>query len=357
VQPPPVSPSLAVPLHSTEVSVRSISLSSFLLASGLATAALPAQWVTYQNQTGSRLSAAAALVATDTQEKDYAWADLDKDGDIDLVIVRKQPFTSSGRFPNVLLMNENGVLTDRTALYASASTVAGSQGFLDSTNDRDVVLVDVNGDTWLDVVTCTTLSAGQPQYIRVPRVYINQGNDVGGNWLGLLFDDEKRIDDIASGWNGEHRFCSVSAGDIDHDGDMDLYFGDYQQGGSRSIDINDRLLVNDGTGHFTDMSAALMTVTMLESSFAMKVVMQDIDGDGWVDILKDDALNAPQGISVSYNAGTGSGAYNNYQIAYGFTPYHFAVGDLNNDNLPKSKPANNASILLENSLFSLMEAR
>ena len=42
------------------------------------------------------------------------WGDLDKDGDEDLVIVRKQPWTTSGRKRNVLLMNEKGVLTDRT---------------------------------------------------------------------------------------------------------------------------------------------------------------------------------------------------------------------------------------------------
>lgn len=162
--------------------------SSLLLAAvaaGVATPSLRAQWATFQDQTNSRLVASAALVATDSQEKDYAWADLDKDGDIDLVIVRKQPFTSAGKFPNVLLMNEGGVLTDRTTLYASASLVPGSQGMLDATNDRDVVICDVDGDTWLDVVTCTTLTSSDPQYIRVPRVYINLGNDGSGNWQGL----------------------------------------------------------------------------------------------------------------------------------------------------------------------------
>ncbi|HEU4418844.1 MAG TPA: VCBS repeat-containing protein, partial [Planctomycetota bacterium] len=121
-------------------------------------APLPAQWVTFQNQTSTRLVAVASLGSADIQEKDYAWGDFDQDGDIDLVVVRKQPFTSPGAFPNVLFMNENGVLTDRTATLASASSVVGSQGFLDATNDRDVVAVDVNGDGWLDLVTATTLT-------------------------------------------------------------------------------------------------------------------------------------------------------------------------------------------------------
>lgn len=303
---------------------------------------LCAQWATFQDQTSTRLVAAPGLGATDPQEKDYAWADFDQDGDIDLVCVRKQPATTPGKYPNVLFMNENGVLTDRTSTLASASLVPGSQGMLDATNDRDVVVADVNGDGWLDLVTCTTLTAGDPQYIRVPRVYINRGDDALGNWQGFLYDDPLRISDTqpgAANWNGEHRFCSVAAGDIDNDGDIDLYFGDYQQGGSRSLDVNDRLLINNGLGYFTDETAARMTFQMVESSFAMKVAMVDMNADGKLDILKDDALNAPQGISVSYNNGpTASpqvpGYFGDYQTIYGNAPYHFHVADLNNDNRP-----------------------
>jgi hypothetical protein len=293
---------------------------------------LRAQWATFQDQTSSRLVAASGVGSADPQEKDYAWADFDQDGDIDLVCVRKSPATTGGHFPNVLFMNEGGVLTDRTSTLASASTVAGSSGMLDATNDRDVVVVDVNGDGWVDLVTCTTLTQAMPQYIRVPRVYLNRGDDLAGNWLGFLFDDVLRISDVT--FNGEHRFCSVAAGDIDNDGDQDLYFGDYQQGGNRSLDVNDRLMINNGLGYFTDVSAARMTAEMLESSFAMKVAIVDMNLDGKLDILKDDALNAPQGISISYNDGPTPGFFGSYQIAYGNTPYHFHVGDLNNDNLP-----------------------
>lgn len=308
-----------------------VSFSMAALAVATCAPSLSAQWVSYTNQTATRLNASAALVASDQQEKDYNWADLDQDGDIDLVIVRKSPFTSGGHFPNVLLMNEGGVLTDRSSTLTT-STVPGSSGFLDATNDRDVEIADVNGDGWLDVITCTTLTAGMPEYIRANRVYINQGS-VGGVWQGLLYDDANRIDDAPWG-NGEHRFCAVSAGDIDGDGDMDLYFGDYQQGGSRSMDVNDRLLINDGTGYFTDQSASRMSVTMLESSFGMAVKIVDMNGDGRLDIMKDDALNTPQAISISYNDTGTLGVFGTYDLPYGNAPYHFNTGDLNNDNRP-----------------------
>ena len=110
-------------------------------------------WVEYADETASRLSADSSLGDGDTQEKDYVVGDVDNDGDEDLIVVRKEPFTSAGRDVNVLLMNENGVLVDRTTQYATSSDVAGDEGFLTPTNDRDVKLADLNGDGWLDIVT------------------------------------------------------------------------------------------------------------------------------------------------------------------------------------------------------------
>lgn len=298
-----------------------------------------AQWVKFADQTSTRLSAASSLAATNVDEKSYAWGDLDQDGDIDLVVFMKQPFTSRGTRRNLLLMNENGVLTDRTNQYATASDYPGSQGFLDLTNDRDVQVIDLNGDGWLDVVTCTTLSGntdgtiGQ-KYISHPRIYLNLGNDGGGNWLGLRFEfyvngdtNNHRVPTMPA----EPRFCAVAFGDIDNDGDLDLYFGDYQQGGARPVDLNDRLWINNGSAKFTDESSARMTAEMLESSFSMSTFIADANNDGVLDIFKDDALNAPQGISVSYNNPNNPGFFNFYQVAYGNAPYEVFVGDLNND--------------------------
>ena len=176
------------------------------------------EWVTFDNETSTRLVADPGVGSSDTEEKDYAWADIDQDGDIDLVVVRKQEWTTRGRRRNVLFMNEGGVLVDRTAELASASTVTleetglTSQGMLDETNDRDVIFVDVNGDGWLDMVTATTLSkVGNNKSISHPRIYINLGNDGDGHWQGFIFDDKNRVPTM----HVEPRFCSVASGDID----------------------------------------------------------------------------------------------------------------------------------------------
>ncbi len=132
----------------------------------------------------SRLSSAAGVGLNDDEEKDYAFADFDKDGYIDLLSVRKQPYTSQGRRRNVLFMNEAGTLVDRTSVYAAASDVVGDQGFMTPTNDRDVAIGDVNNDGWLDFITAPTFSPGQSKEISHPRVYINLGES-GDVWLGF----------------------------------------------------------------------------------------------------------------------------------------------------------------------------
>lgn len=303
-----------------------------------------AQWVEFTNETGARLSATPSLGSSDNQEKDYAYADLDLDGDIDLINVRKQPFTSSGRQPNVLFMNEGGVLVDRTADYASDSDVSGDQGFLTPTNDRDVIIADFNGDGWPDFVTVPTLSDGQPKHISHPRIYMNLGEDGGGNWLGFRYEDARipQLAGLTGGVPHAPRFCSADAADIDGDGDLDIYLGDYDSGPFQTLDFNDRLLVNDGNGFFSDETAIRFVNSIIvggtpypfqQSAFGTSVAMVDFNGDGFIDIAKDTALNAPQYVGIAYNDGQ-SGAnqrFDNHDVVYQLAPYFIEAGDLNND--------------------------
>jgi len=286
-------------------------------------------WVEFVEETDARLQADPSLGVADSQEKDYIVGDVDLDGDEDMICVRKEPFTSTGRDINVLFLNEGGVLVDRTAAYASSSDVPGDDGFLTPTNDRDVELVDVNGDGWLDVVTATTLTDNDSKHLSHPRVYMNLGED-DGLWQGFRHEDA-RIPEMHP--TAGPRFCSVASGDIDGDGDQDLYFGDYDSGGTQIFDYNNRLLINDGNGFFTDESEARLTFEMRESAFGAASEIKDMNGDGALDIVKQTSLNPPQHIAVTWNNPANEGVYNGYQIVDQLAPYFVTVGDLNGDGM------------------------
>ncbi len=301
----------------------------FILTAGVASA----DWVDFIDESVARLPAS---VRNDDEEKDYAWGDVDQDGDIDVAIFRKQPFTSSGKRTNVLLINEGGgFFVDRTAEFATASNVPGDNGFLTPTNDRDGQFADFNGDGWLDIVTTTTLSDFDPPHIKNPRVYFNLGEDGNGNWLGFEYDSTAIPETFVniSNPNAAPRFCSVAVGDIDNDGDIDMHHGDYDSGGSQVQDFNNRLLINDGTGHFTDESFSRLTSQMRLSAFGAASEIVDMNNDGANDIVKQTSLNAPTHVAIIYNDPDNPGFFEGYDQLYNLAPYFEKTGDLNNDGL------------------------
>ncbi len=290
------------------------------------------QFVEFTEETDTRIDAPNNLVVNDPEEKDYAWGDLDRDGDTDLVIVRKQPFTSTGKRVNVLLMNEGGVLVDRTNEYATASDISGDNGFNTPTNDRDIILVDVDGDGWLDMVTATTLTDNQAKHISHPRVYMNLRDDPPGSgiWQGFEYQDA-RIPQMHP--TAGPRFCSVAAGDVTGDGAPDLYFGDYDSGPAQQYDYNNRLLINDGNGFFTDESTLRMTSQMLLSAFGAASAIADMNNDGVMDVVKQTSLNPPQHVAITYNDPDDEGFFDFYDVLYSLAPYFISVGYLNGDGL------------------------
>ena len=315
-------------------------MKAFTVLSGLAisSAALAQGWVDFVDETSTRMPASLNNPATstsDVEEKDYAWGDVDQDGDLDLVVVRKQPFTSVGKETNVLFMNEgtaeghaiNGIFADRTNQYATASDVPGDQGFLTPTNDRDVQLADINGDGWLDIVTAPTLTDNQAKHLSHPRIYVNLGED-GGVWQGFRYEDA-RIPQMHP--NAGPRFCSVSVGDINNDGAPDLYFGDYDSGGSQISDYNNKLLINNGSGFFTDETNARLTSEMRTAAFGAASIIADVNNDGANDVIKQTSLNAPTHVAVTYNDLDNQGVFEAYDIVNSAAPYFVAEGDLNND--------------------------
>jgi len=277
------------------------------------------QWINFNDETDQRIVVSNVtgnddINAVDDQEKDLAVGDFDNDSFMDLVVVRKAPFSSPGGKTDLLFMNRNGVLEDETDIYAPE--------FLSNESDsRDVISVDVNNDDWLDLFVISTFG-DQPQ------LFINQGNDINGNWQGFVDESSTRLPTVNV---AIIQFCAGWGGDLTGNGFPDLYMVNYD-GSGLALDI---LFINDGTGHFTEETQSRMG-DLRNSSFGTGVEFHDVDNDNDLDIIKNLGLfNIPpfndKGTLVLFN--NGDGTFTNWHKLPGEASYMFTAGDLNNDGM------------------------
>ena len=278
-----------------------------------------AQWLDWDLQTDSRLQL-TSVATSDDEEKDIWPVDLNKDGWTDVIVVRKEPFSAATEpaKTDLLLINQEGMLVDMTAELAPE--FISNPSFA-----RDVYTVDVDGDTWDDVVIVNTFN-------QQPMLYMNLGEDGNGNWLGLADESDLRLPTLTS---DQPLICAVWAGDLTGNGAQDLYFVNYRVNGGGGT-AKDFLLINDGNGFFTDEGAA-RAGNLLNSAFGTAGQIHDMDGDGDLDIIKNTTLynvspwNA-RGVIVLFNDGTGN--FPNWQnLVPSASPYMFEIVDFNGDGL------------------------
>ena len=288
---------------------RALLLTSCLLGASAPVLAGNGDWIEYVDESSTRIVTSSGLGLIDPDEKDLVTGDIDNDGDTDLVILRKVPFSVAGGRRNLLFLNENGILVDRTNTLAP--------DLLDPTDDRDGSLVDLNGDGWRDLVIAGTFG-------EQPRVLINRGPGLGDSWLGLEYEANR-----LPVFSPAPKFCSVSVGDVTGDTWPDLFFTDYDN------TLEDRLLINNGSGVFTDETSSRMTPAMSFSAFGSDSQIVDLNSDGFLDIVKNNAAgNAPPpnfrpNVSVLYNDGTGN--FEAIDEIYSVASYMTEVADFTQD--------------------------
>jgi hypothetical protein len=114
---------------------------------------------------------------------------------------------------------------------------------------------------------------------------------------------------------------------VDNDGDIDLFFADYDNGDVG--DINDRLLLNQGNGSFLDASdpAHFQNTGWLVSGFGTRGQIADLNTDGKPDLLRAQAGNT----TAIYQSSTQSAFFNRFQDLNGNAVYFASAGDLNMD--------------------------
>lgn len=129
------------------------------------------------------------------------------------------------------------------------------------TSTTDVDLVDVDGDGDLDafLTNGTDTVAGRPN-----RLLINDGHGVFGDESSTRLP--ARVDNSTK----------TAFADLDGDGDLDALVANLGP---------EQLLLNDGTGHFSDGAAQLPPPAPLFLDISADVQLADVDGDGDLDAL------------------------------------------------------------------------
>ncbi len=188
----------------------------------------------------------------DAESGGVAAGDYNNDGHTDLYIV------TGDSSDNVLLRN--------TGLGNFINETSGSGVALSGHWSSGPVFADINGDGWQDLLV---------------------GSMHGEGYYVFTNDQDGTFTDTSSSANVDQQFSSQnditsSLGDIDNDGDLDLFVGHH-----RFIVSGDRnhLWVNDGSGVFSagDTGTGITVFGGFDMSFAATFV--DLNHDGWQDIL------------------------------------------------------------------------
>ena len=181
------------------------------------------------------------ITADNQTTRSMALGDVDGDGDLDLVVGNFQQ-------ANRLYLN-NGTASPWNG-------VSGSDITADSYSTRSVTLGDVDGDGDLDLISG---NSAQPN-----RLYLNNGTE--GPWNGVSSSDIT-VDN--------HFTESVALGDVDGDDDLDLVAGNYGQ-------VN-RFYLNNGTVNpWNGISGSDITTNCYDLT---SVALGDVDGDGDLDFV------------------------------------------------------------------------
>lgn len=161
---------------------------------------------------------------------------------------------------------------------------------------------DNDGDLDLYIAKCRQGVNNPADPRRINALYVNDGN---GNYTEAAEAANLKIG--AQSWTADF-------GDIDNDGDFDCFITNH--------DVPSMLMLNDGTGVFTDIAA---TSGVAVSGLPLQGIFRDFDNDGWLDIIvsgTQDHIFRNNGNLTFSNV---NGLFNSDEIE------SFAIGDLNHD--------------------------
>jgi len=216
------------------------------------------------------MAGSAGVALTSDDSTGVCFGDIDNDGDKDLLVV------SNGYGARLLVNNGDGSFTDH-----SQTSGIDTQG----KHSSGCAMGDVDNDGWLDVAVGNTYDNWSH---RLP-LFVDGFSDLQEHNQLFLNRGKHQFEDV-SGPSGLQALSLISwvisLVDIDQDGDVDIVTGDDHGARPRNVlnGSNDgfvRVMLNDGTGVFTDVSEQVGTN---RAGAWMGLAFGDFDQNGAMDI-------------------------------------------------------------------------
>jgi hypothetical protein len=224
-------------------------------------------------------------------------ADFDNDGRVDV-------FACNDVGPsNIWITNASGTPVYDPNVMPWATTCTGTSGDMSGNYGSTCTDFDNDGDIDLSISHCRQGVNDPNDCRRWDRLFVNDGSN---NYADLAAD---------YGMQNHEQVWTTDFGDVDNDGDLDAF--------STTHSSTLMLFMNDGTGHFTNATAG----SGLENTtgFFLQAKMEDMDNDGFLDILT--------GSAQHFFLGKGDGTFTEVANAFPAAKsiLSFAFGDLNGD--------------------------
>lgn len=252
-------------------------LLSALLLSGNAVYGQPVPLthpLNFSNTTNQRIM--QTVTEQTNNEKSVASGDFDNDGDPDVAIAVALSDFNQRR--NKLYRNDNGV-------FMEISGTAMIPAFASADVSRTLFFRDFDADGWDDLYIVNDQNVDNDLYLR--------NNHPGGVFAGFVNETSLRLPN-----NGNlGASCTGFAADVNNDGFLDIYAGNYPN------TSQDRLIINDGTGFFSDLTG---TNVPSDQDYTVHVEAADMNGDGKLDVILANDGNDPQFIYYNDNQNQGS---------------------------------------------------
>lgn len=138
--------------------------------------------------------------------------------------------------------------------------------------DVDAAFFDADGDGDMDLYVVSGGNEFQGEHeLLQDRLYLNDGQ-------GALLRSRDALPAISA--NGG----TVAPGDLDGDGDIDLFVGSRSVPGQYGVAPRSRLLENDGRGRFRDVTVE-RAPSLAEAGMVTDAAWLDVDADGRLDLI------------------------------------------------------------------------